>query len=113
MLDMIEIALRANGFLFKRIDGQKSLEQRIGALDTFNNNPAYTVMIASIGSVAEGYDHTIVFTMNLDYLLTSPRNLLGSTLQPRTMCTSSSPTGILCWKSKLLIECTELAKIGM
>ena len=55
MLDMIETALRTNGFLFQRIDGQKSLEQRIRALDAFNNDPTCTVMLASIGSVAEGY----------------------------------------------------------
>ncbi|OCK85547.1 hypothetical protein K432DRAFT_318094 [Lepidopterella palustris CBS 459.81] len=56
MLDLIEIALRANGFIFQRIDGQKSLDQRIRALDVFNNNLACTVMLASIGSVAEGVD---------------------------------------------------------
>lgn len=56
MLDMIEIALRMNGFLFQRIDGQKSLEQRARALDAFSNDPTCTVMLASIGSVAEGYD---------------------------------------------------------
>lgn len=58
MLDMIETALRMNGFLFQRIDGQKSLNQRARALDTFNNDSTCTVMLASIGSVAEGYDHT-------------------------------------------------------
>jgi hypothetical protein len=52
--DMIETALRTNGFLFQRIDGQKSLEQRIRALHAFNNDPTCTVMLASIGSVAEG-----------------------------------------------------------
>ena len=57
MLDMIEIALRNNRFLFKRIDGQKSLNERTEALDTFNMDPSCTVMLASIGSVAEGYDH--------------------------------------------------------
>ncbi|KAH0541601.1 hypothetical protein FGG08_003949 [Glutinoglossum americanum] len=60
MLDRIEPALRVNGFLFQRIDGQKSLEQRISALDAFNNDPAFTVMLASIGSIAEGYDHTFI-----------------------------------------------------
>ena len=58
MLDMIENALRMSGFLFQRIDGQKSLQQRARALYAFNNNPTCTVMLASIGSVAEGYDHT-------------------------------------------------------
>jgi SWI/SNF-related matrix-associated actin-dependent regulator of chromatin subfamily A3 len=58
MLDMIEPALRTNGFSFQRIDGQKSLEQRIRALNIFNNDPASTIMLASIGSIAEGYDYT-------------------------------------------------------
>ena len=66
MLDMIETALRTNGFLFQRIDGQKSLEQRTRALDAFNNDPICTVMLASIGSVAEGYGHAFIFTMNSD-----------------------------------------------
>ncbi|KAH0562185.1 hypothetical protein GP486_003119 [Trichoglossum hirsutum] len=75
MLDMIETALRSNGFSFQRIDGQKSLEHRIGALDTFNNDPAYTVMLASIGCVAEGYGLIVVFTMNRDHVLTSIQSL--------------------------------------
>jgi hypothetical protein len=107
MLDMIETALRTNGFLFQRIDGQKSLEQRTRALDAFNNDPTCTVMLASIGSVAEGYDHAFLFTMNSDCVLTSPCDHLGLTSQLRTVYTSLSLTGILCWKSKLLIGCTE------
>jgi SWI/SNF-related matrix-associated actin-dependent regulator of chromatin subfamily A3 len=63
---MIETALRTNGFLFQRIDGQKSLEQRIRALHAFNNDPTCTVMLASIGSVAEGYGLAFIFTMNSD-----------------------------------------------
>src|SRR5271154_2772789 len=66
MLDMIETALRTNGFLFQRIDGQKSLEQRIRALEAFNDDPTCTVMLASIGSVAEGYGYSFIFTMNSD-----------------------------------------------
>jgi len=67
MLDMIETALRTNGFSFQRIDGQKSLEQRTRALDAFNNDPTCTVMLASIGSVAEGYGHAFIFTMNSNW----------------------------------------------
>ena len=55
MLDLIETALQMNGFVFQRIDGQKSLEHRTRALNTFNSDPTCTVMLASIGSVAEGY----------------------------------------------------------
>jgi SWI/SNF-related matrix-associated actin-dependent regulator of chromatin subfamily A3 len=55
MLDLIDTALREHGFIFQRIDGQKSLDQRVAALDVFNNDPACTIMLASIGSVAEGY----------------------------------------------------------
>ncbi|KAK2764390.1 hypothetical protein FQN54_009084 [Arachnomyces sp. PD_36] len=58
MLDLIETALESNGFIFQRIDGQKSLEHRIRALDTFNNDSTCTIMLASIGSVAEGVDLT-------------------------------------------------------
>jgi SWI/SNF-related matrix-associated actin-dependent regulator of chromatin subfamily A3 len=54
MLDLLEIALRESGFTFERIDGQKSLKQRINALNAFNNKPTCTVMLASIGSVGEG-----------------------------------------------------------
>jgi hypothetical protein len=107
MLDMIETALRTNGFSFQRIDGQKSLEQRIRALDAFNDDPTCTVMLASIGSVAEGYDHVFIFPMNSDCVLTSLCDHLGSISLLRTMCISLNPTGILCWKSKHLIECTE------
>jgi hypothetical protein len=113
MLDMIETALRTNGFLFQRIDGQKSLERRIRALDAFNNDPTCTIMLASIGSVAEGYDHAFIFTMNSHFVLTSPCNHLGSISRLPIMCTSLSLTGIICWKSKLLIECTEWDKREM
>jgi SWI/SNF-related matrix-associated actin-dependent regulator of chromatin subfamily A3 len=54
MLDLIETGLRLNGFSFRRVDGQTSLEGRMAALDTFQNDPACTVLLASIGSIAEG-----------------------------------------------------------
>ena len=60
MLDMIEIALQKENISFKRIDGQKSLEERTEALDIFNTDPSCTVMLASIGSVAEGYDGSVL-----------------------------------------------------
>jgi SNF2 family DNA or RNA helicase len=55
MLDLIEVALRANGFVYQRIDGQTALSRRITALHTFNTDPNCTVMLASIGSMGEGY----------------------------------------------------------
>jgi SNF2 family DNA or RNA helicase len=54
MLDLLEVALDANGFNFQRIDGQRSLENRAKALHSFANDPTCTVMLASTGSVAEG-----------------------------------------------------------
>jgi len=55
MLDLIEAALQANSFVYQRIDGQTALSRRIEALDTFNTDPNCTVMLASIGSIGEGY----------------------------------------------------------
>lgn len=54
MLDLLEVALQANNFVFQRIDGKASLEKRSLALTRFNEDSRYTVMLASIGSVAEG-----------------------------------------------------------
>ena len=55
MLDLIEVALQANGFIYQRIDGQTALSRRISAPETFNTNPNCTVMLATIGSMGEGY----------------------------------------------------------
>lgn len=55
MLDLIELALQANGFVYRRIDGQTALSRRISALETFNTDPNCTVMLATIGSMGEGY----------------------------------------------------------
>jgi SNF2 family DNA or RNA helicase len=54
MLDLIANALAHHGFRFERIDGQTSLKHRSVAIQQFKNNPACTVMIASIGSAGEG-----------------------------------------------------------
>jgi len=54
MLDLTEQSLKANGFLCQRIDGQKSLDERSKAMRQFNNDPACTVMLASIASAGEG-----------------------------------------------------------
>ncbi|KAJ5316799.1 Helicase C-terminal, partial [Penicillium antarcticum] len=58
MLDLIAVALRENGFEFERIDGQTPLERRLLALKTLHDDPKCTVMLASIGSIAEGVDLT-------------------------------------------------------
>ncbi|KAF4495970.1 SNF2 family domain containing protein [Fusarium agapanthi] len=54
MLNLLEFALRGEGFRFARIDGQKSLVERTSALRSFRNDDGCTVMIATIGSVGEG-----------------------------------------------------------
>ncbi len=55
MLDLIAQALQDEGFVFQRIDGQTSLEGRRKAMQEFNANPDCVVLLASIGSCAEGY----------------------------------------------------------
>jgi SNF2 family DNA or RNA helicase len=55
MLDLIEQALCKAQFGFRRIDGHTSLEGRRKAVQEFNGGPDCTVMLASIGSSAEGY----------------------------------------------------------
>lgn len=54
MLDLLEVALQANNFVFERIDGKTPLEKRSLALKRFSEDSSCTVMLASIGSVAEG-----------------------------------------------------------
>lgn len=54
MPDLIQQALEKQGFHSQRIDGKTSLENRKKALNGFNDDPACTVMLASIGSAGEG-----------------------------------------------------------
>lgn len=54
MLDLIELSLRKQGFVFRRIDGQTSLQARGEALSQFKEDPTCTIMLASIGSCGEG-----------------------------------------------------------
>ncbi|KAF5241931.1 hypothetical protein FANTH_8891 [Fusarium anthophilum] len=58
MLNLLEFALRSEGFKFARIDGQKSLSERTLALQSFREDDRCTVMIATIGSIGEGVDLT-------------------------------------------------------
>lgn len=55
MLDIVQLHLELNGFIFRRIDGQSSLQERRKAICQFNDDPKCTVMLASIGSAGEGY----------------------------------------------------------
>jgi len=54
MLDLIEKALAAEGVIFRRIDGGKSLRQRRQAIESFRNDSSCTVLLASIGSAGVG-----------------------------------------------------------
>ncbi|KAI1460050.1 SNF2 family N-terminal domain-containing protein [Annulohypoxylon moriforme] len=65
MLDLVERALRQERIGFQRIDGQTSLEGRQRALQEFNNNPDYTVMLTTFGSSAEGVNLTVASTVHL------------------------------------------------
>lgn len=54
MLDLVEKALAAEGIIFQRIDGGKSLRSRRLAIETFRNNRSYTILLASVGSAGVG-----------------------------------------------------------
>lgn len=56
MLDLIEHAFRAEMISCQRIDGQTSPEGRRKAMSDFSTKSDCTVMLASIGSVAEGHE---------------------------------------------------------
>lgn len=60
MLDLIEQALHGAQIEFQRIDGQTSLEGRRNAMLDFNERSNCTVMLATIGSVAEGYGDLVL-----------------------------------------------------
>ncbi|KAI4153121.1 MAG: hypothetical protein LQ340_002495 [Diploschistes diacapsis] len=65
MLDLIELSLRKQGFVFRRIDGQTSLQARGEALSQFKEDPTCTIMLASIGSCGEGVDLTAASNVHL------------------------------------------------
>ncbi|KAI1737674.1 SNF2 family N-terminal domain-containing protein [Xylaria scruposa] len=65
MLDLVAQALERERFGFQRIDGRSSLEGRRKAMQEFNNNPNCTVLLASIGSSAEGINLTSANTVHL------------------------------------------------
>ena len=55
MLNLVEVALTRNGFLFQRVDGNRTDEQRRLSLETFRTDPRYSILLASIGSAGIGY----------------------------------------------------------
>lgn len=55
MLDLVAQALQREPIGFQRINGKTSLEGRRKAMQEFNDNPHCIVLLASIGSSAEGY----------------------------------------------------------
>lgn len=54
MLDLIGDALSRSGFVYQRIDGRKTLEQRREALRAFGEEAECTILLASLGSAAVG-----------------------------------------------------------
>ncbi|KAL6821028.1 SNF2 family N-terminal domain-containing protein [Trichoderma sp. SZMC 28015] len=65
MVDLTQQCLEANGFVCARIDGQLSLEGRSKAIKRFNLDLKCTVMLATIGSAAEGIDLTAANNVHL------------------------------------------------
>lgn len=55
MLDLVEVALKINGFKFQRVDGSRTDEQRQRSLKTFRTDDQYSILLASIGSAGVGY----------------------------------------------------------
>jgi hypothetical protein len=55
MLDIVELVLRENGFRIQRIDGQTELPKRRRVFELFRADDSCTVLLASIGSIGEGY----------------------------------------------------------
>ncbi|KAI0399412.1 SNF2 family N-terminal domain-containing protein [Xylaria palmicola] len=65
MLDLVAQALHNEGITFQRMDGQTTLERRRIAMQEFNNDPNCTVLLASIGSSAEGVNLTTACIVHL------------------------------------------------
>lgn len=56
MLDVVGPILGNHGYVVHRIDGKATLNSRIKAMRQFNDQASFSVMLASIGSCAEGYE---------------------------------------------------------
>lgn len=110
MLDLIAVALRENGFEFERIDGQTPLERRLLALKTLHDDPKCTVMLASIGSIAEGYANVHIcdyFNILIFY------SIIGLILRQRAVYISLNLSGIQWLKHRPLIVCIAWDKLEM
>jgi SNF2 family DNA or RNA helicase len=54
MLDLVQTALRREGFDFVRIDGSKSETNRRSAIENFRSNKDCNILLASIGTAGVG-----------------------------------------------------------
>lgn len=54
MLDLIEMALQAEGILYERVDGSMPRSGRDRALNAFKQDPACNILLATIGSAGVG-----------------------------------------------------------
>ncbi|ETS80390.1 hypothetical protein PFICI_07919 [Pestalotiopsis fici W106-1] len=65
MLDLVGLALEKEQLAFQRIDGKTSLRGRQNAMQEFKDNPNCRVMLASLGSAAEGVNFTAASMVHL------------------------------------------------
>ncbi|KAL6407082.1 hypothetical protein AUP68_09908 [Ilyonectria robusta] len=65
MLDLLETAVSDAGFVYQRIDGTKTLQQRRETLRRFKEEPSCTILLASLGSAAVGLDLTAASHVHL------------------------------------------------
>ncbi|KAH6972432.1 P-loop containing nucleoside triphosphate hydrolase protein [Ilyonectria sp. MPI-CAGE-AT-0026] len=65
MLDVLETAVSGAGFVYQRIDGTKTLQQRRETLRRFKEEPSCTILLASLGSAAVGLDLTAASHVHL------------------------------------------------
>jgi SNF2 family DNA or RNA helicase len=54
MLDLIEMALKANNMVFTRFDGSSTVEQRRTSIELFRNSTDVNILLVSIGSGSVG-----------------------------------------------------------
>ena len=53
-LDVIQVHLEKHDFEFVRLDGSMTPAQRDAALDTFNNSPNHSILLASLAVCSVG-----------------------------------------------------------
>lgn len=79
MLNLAQDALEQAGFSVARIDGQKSLLDRVRAISNFREDPECTIMLASIGSAGEGSVASTQVQLCLTFSLTLSFNSIDLT----------------------------------